>query len=568
MVLAGFGLTRKWYARSYNDSSVFTRPFSSCCIDKTSSSELSEAINSMFRWYQKAAVCYAYLADISVTEDQRNRLSFESDLGQSRWFTRGWTLQELLAPETINFYSKDWSLVGTKVQLCSIISLVTGIGQNYLNGEDHTRASISQRMSWASRRNTSRLEDTAYCLLGIFGINMPLIYGEGSKAFRRLQLAIMRTHPEDHTLFAWGTVVDQPSWIVTEKPKSVWSMTPLPWKPPTERPEMMGLLANSPKDFENSHMFVPAPSAIGFYLDFDAALPTEFGNDIIGLDLPLAPSVYYYVRTWDKPKMTQLHHARYVVLLCKHEEDKTCSVAIPLLGNGQSLYTRSREIVFWTDPSSWHPQWWKKSIHIGQPPRFTLQCDDIIIRRELYDSRAVTPSEDVYRFGAERNVDYISYVQVIRDHHLSLGDFCWVELELKEQRRGFRISLGHVQADPKYKWSMSIGLVPFVMDGDEVVDMNGFKWYPMEQASSFDNHLFSRVLACPRDQRILEIDPFPQIIFQVEKLSLDDEQGTFVNAVDILVTARDSDRSLKLVENQDGVLRRSNRQRRAPTRFQ
>ncbi|KAF7506040.1 hypothetical protein GJ744_012287 [Endocarpon pusillum] len=151
---------------------------------------------------------------------------------------------------------------------------------------------------------------------------MPLIYGEGSKAFRRLQLAVMRGHPEDHTLFAWGTVVDKPTWIMSVKFKSMWNMTPLPWKPPIERPEMMGLLANSPKDFENSHMFVPAPSATGFYLDFEAALPTETGNDIIGLDLPLAPPLYYYVRTWDKPKMTQLYHARYIVLLCRHEEDK------------------------------------------------------------------------------------------------------------------------------------------------------------------------------------------------------------------------------------------------------
>ncbi|KAF7506039.1 hypothetical protein GJ744_012286 [Endocarpon pusillum] len=174
----------------------------------------------------------------------------------------------------------------------------------------------------------------------------------------------------------------------------------------------------------------------------------------------------------------------------------------------------------------------------------------------------------MYRFGSQRNIDYISYVQVIRDHHLSLGSFCWVELELNEQGRGFRISLSHVQADTKYKWSMAIGLVPFIKDENEVVDMDGFKWYPMETPSAFDNHLFSRVLACPRDQWILEMDPFPQIIFQVEKLSLDDEQGTFVNAVDILVTA---DKPLKLVESQDGVhgvLRRSNRPRRTPKRFQ
>ncbi len=527
----------------------------------------------MFRWYQTAAVCYAYLPDVSATGDQQNIPSFESDFGQSRWFTRGWTLQELLAPKTIHFYSKDWSLIGTKVQLCSIISLVTHIDQKYLNGEDIGQASVSQRMSWASLRNTSRLEDIAYCLLGIFDVNMPLIYGEGSKAFQRLQLAIMRAHPEDHTLYTWGMVVDKPSWIVSEETNSLWNTVPLPWKPPAERPEMMGLLASSPRDFQNSHLFVPSASATEFYLDFNAALPTQLGNGIIALDLPLAPIIYHYIHSRNKPKMTQLDRVRYVFLLCQHEEDTTRLVALPLICHGPSLYSRSREIVCETYPNSWDPLYQKESIHIGQPPRLELQRDDIIFRRELFDSRAINISKDHYRFAPGRKIDYISYAHTIRDHHLSPGNFCWLELELKGQRRGFRISLDRVPADRKYKWSMAVGFVPFIMDGDEVVDMDGFEWYPMEDVTSFPaDRLFSRVLACPRDQWILEIDHFPCIIFQVEKLSLDDEQNTFVDVIDLIITARDPDKSVEPVENQnpvnDGVFRRSKRQRKAPTRFQ
>ncbi|KAH9208516.1 hypothetical protein DL95DRAFT_428641 [Leptodontidium sp. 2 PMI_412] len=141
-----------------------------CCIDKTSSAELSEAINSMFRWYY-----------------------FEKDFRDSRWFTRGWTLQELIAPSRVVFYSKTWEDLGTKSSFKSLISEITGIpGQALLenivqNNGLTFRLSITQRMSWASRRRTTREEDRAYSLLGIFGINMPMLYGEGKAAFHGLQ---------------------------------------------------------------------------------------------------------------------------------------------------------------------------------------------------------------------------------------------------------------------------------------------------------------------------------------------------------------------------------------------
>ena len=177
-----------------------------CCIDKTNSAELSEAINSMFRWYREAVECYAYLVDVRSIES-----TYDTDNGQlfylfedSRWFTRGWTLQELLAPSTVLFFNSDWQELGTRASLHSEISRCTGIPSSVLlpNNKGIGSFSVAQRMSWAAKRQTARLEDIAYCLLGIFDVSMPLVYGEGLKAFSRLQLEIMKTSA-DHSIFAW-----------------------------------------------------------------------------------------------------------------------------------------------------------------------------------------------------------------------------------------------------------------------------------------------------------------------------------------------------------------------------
>jgi hypothetical protein len=170
-----------------------------CCIDKSSSSELSESINSMYMWYQASQVCYAYLPDVPSEEEPS---SLGSSFAGSVWFTRCWTLQELIAPPTLQFYAKDWLEIGTKSSLRGIISTITGIHEHVLDTGDLRPFSVAQKMSWASKRESTRREDTAYCLLGMFGVNMPLIYGEGERAFARLQEEIMKSS-DDHTLFAW-----------------------------------------------------------------------------------------------------------------------------------------------------------------------------------------------------------------------------------------------------------------------------------------------------------------------------------------------------------------------------
>ncbi|KUJ21002.1 HET-domain-containing protein, partial [Mollisia scopiformis] len=169
----------------------------SCCIDKWSSAELPEAINSMFLWYREAQVCYAYLSDVPSIKGC-NEHTTNLNMAQSKWFTRGWTLQELLAPEYVVFYDENWDEIGTKASLADVIQRRTGI-KDLRRWEE---ACVAQKMSWAAWRQTTRVEDLAYSLLGIFGVYMPPLYGEGNNAFLRLQLEIVN-RSGDESIFAW-----------------------------------------------------------------------------------------------------------------------------------------------------------------------------------------------------------------------------------------------------------------------------------------------------------------------------------------------------------------------------
>ncbi|KAH6627473.1 hypothetical protein F5144DRAFT_593683 [Chaetomium tenue] len=147
------------------------------------SAELSEAINSMFRWYQNAAICYVYLSDVASGLTNH---SFALQFRKSKWFTRG-------------------------AGLSDTISDITGINPKFLGNDRQAeariqsllaQASVAERMSWASARQTTRVEDIAYSPLGIFSVNMPLLYGEGENAFLRLQHTIAG-QSSDQRLFAW-----------------------------------------------------------------------------------------------------------------------------------------------------------------------------------------------------------------------------------------------------------------------------------------------------------------------------------------------------------------------------
>jgi hypothetical protein len=203
-----------------------------CCIDKSSSAELTEAINSMFQWYGRAEICYVYLSDLAPSAP------LETKLQDCRWFTRGWTLQELIAPKKIEFFDQNWSCRGNKLDLIDDLARITGVNIGVLQ---HTKplstVAVAQKMSWAAHRQTTRIEDSAYCLLGIFDVNMAMLYGEEEKAFRQLQEEIIRTTP-DYSIFAWTT---HPNSQNAQSPQSR---------------VFTGVLASSPLQFSKCGSFV------------------------------------------------------------------------------------------------------------------------------------------------------------------------------------------------------------------------------------------------------------------------------------------------------------------------
>ncbi|KAK1624059.1 heterokaryon incompatibility protein-domain-containing protein [Colletotrichum phormii] len=198
----GFAKVRACCAQALRDGFTWVW-IDTCCIDKSSSADLSEATNSVFRWYQNATVCYVYLSDLPAQKPGRlDYLAFKS----TKWFTRGLTLQELLAPRLMEFYDCDWNEVGTKCSLEYLLHKKTGI-RRYVLSHDPPISSlpVAERISWASPRKTTRQEDIAYCLLGIFNIHIPLLYGEGDRAFVRLQQEIIR-NSEDMSILLWTQI--------------------------------------------------------------------------------------------------------------------------------------------------------------------------------------------------------------------------------------------------------------------------------------------------------------------------------------------------------------------------
>lgn len=182
-----------------------------CCINTSHPSEKNDAINSMFRFYEEAAICITYLPDVSYhAGDTVNADTFrraDQPNLYSEWFERGWTLQELLAPRNMEFYDRYWTLIETKRNLSQALSVITGIDASYLQGtEDFRNASVASKFSWQAKRRTTRPQDLVYSLLGIVGVNMTIRYSEGAeKAFMRLQKKLLTNshHVDDESIFAW-----------------------------------------------------------------------------------------------------------------------------------------------------------------------------------------------------------------------------------------------------------------------------------------------------------------------------------------------------------------------------
>ncbi|KAL6901193.1 heterokaryon incompatibility domain-containing protein [Trichoderma evansii] len=226
--LAGFSKIKSACKQAYSHGLDYAW-VDTCCIDKSSSAELSESINSMFKWYKNSEIAYAFLEDYPSPKIEKTPLSTTSvGFGHSRWFTRGWTLQELIAPPRLEFYNKSWEKIAEKTAVAKSLAVITGIDAFVLDGSGPLQqVSVGRRLSWAASRETTREEDLAYCLFGLFDVNMPLIYGEGERAFLRLQEHILQ-QSDDHTIFAWRAAT------------------------PSTDPDMAyGLFAKSPRDFHN-----------------------------------------------------------------------------------------------------------------------------------------------------------------------------------------------------------------------------------------------------------------------------------------------------------------------------
>ncbi|TBU43659.1 hypothetical protein BD309DRAFT_1009618 [Dichomitus squalens] len=291
----------------------------SCCIDRASSSELSEAINSMYMWYGDSTICYAYLADVPPGESSQSEGSF---FRKSRWFTRGWTLQELIAPGRLVFLSADWEIIGSKGDFIDVLEQMTGIDRVALlldTGLDEF--SVAQRFSWASKRETERVEDQAYSLMGIFDINMPTLYGEGDRALRRLQEEILRRTP-DQSLFAWGGAW-KPPLDVDEQLNDVASVP---------RDKAYRLMAYSPssessitaslKEFLVAHTTRAIPhDEVGHRLQLPSLSPTEYTFTPYGIrtQLPVLPLfAVLHPDATDVPHDHPMSHWYLAILGCEH----------------------------------------------------------------------------------------------------------------------------------------------------------------------------------------------------------------------------------------------------------
>lgn len=261
----------------------------SCCINKESSSELSESINSMFRWYAHSTHCYVFLTDYHLPPSP----SAPRDITSSKWFTRGWTLQELIAPPRLSFFDADWKFVGTKRDLGADIASCTRINLNLLTAttiEDIRigldECTVAMRMSWAARRKTKRPEDLAYCLLGIFDLSMPMLYGEGERAFTRLQEMIIQ-ETNDMSIFAWQTSSDfAPATEFSDREEGGAGYS--------------GVLAERPSDFDIGHHIIPSrfPAMIPEYAVTNKGLRIDVKLRQITQGVLFMPLNYHYP-SWD-----------------------------------------------------------------------------------------------------------------------------------------------------------------------------------------------------------------------------------------------------------------------------
>lgn len=386
-------------------------------------------------------VCYAYLSDVV---DIPHAEALSPQFKTSRWFTRGWTLQELLAPCCLRFYSARWDCLGNREDLAQQITDITRIEEGFLFGQDIRNASIAKRFSWAALRETSRTEDIAYCLLGIFDVNMPLLYGEGKKAFIRLQEEIMKSS-SDYSLFAWGNI-EQSSSDEPKDPDGSGSHL-MTWK--KDVTPLQGLFASSPRAFVNSGSIVMHKPFIDKLVD-QTKPPVVFAGGV-RIELPTLKSWTNCPYWWDKPAFEQ-HRTGYIAILgCKVEDDSQDSIGIPLVGWGHRNVGRRDSLVLVSN-KPYRPLWLRhivpRLVHLSVKPemRPELRTGDIIFRE--FDSYGMAyagydyPSLEVDYSLAERLLQPRSMPSNTRIFALY-----WSKNGSKKDSRGIAIVFGKVDHD-------------------------------------------------------------------------------------------------------------------------
>jgi hypothetical protein len=497
----------------------------------------------MFHWYQKATICYVYLVDVPSCLDSSE---IYDSIARSRWFTRGWTLQELLAPADIIFYSRDWKSLGTKSELLGVVSSITGIEEDFLQGKELEYASISKRMSWAAKRKTSRVEDIAYCLFGIFAVNMPLIYGEGKKSFQRLQHELIKTYPYDHTLYAWGVVVDRPSLLIPRGELPGWNQS-------DARRRLLGALAISPRDFEFSGSFLPSPRTKDFYNDPRAGrarLPIPLG---LGVQFELPISCYSSAYHWSQVKTTQRRELSVAILFCLFKKNSDLHIGIPLQSCGDASWGRTSEITsqrLLHNLSSFVGR--IETIHVEPEQPILLENGDIIFRRLTFSNKllmTLTP----YSSGA---AGFIHGVNVISQ--TSYGQFACLYFQQEEtgdnQLRGLGIIFGRLSDETRLAGKLSVWVAPtrdsaakddmsVCHDGATMVteDFLMENWHrtEMELEVGASGSKYYHIMEPSADSWVLDVEPLPKISIKVERLPLDlgRDEGV-VDVVDLVIDKR------------------------------
>ncbi|KAI1292977.1 heterokaryon incompatibility protein-domain-containing protein [Xylaria venustula] len=522
-----------------------------CCIDKTSSSELSEAINSMFRWYQEAAICYVYLEDVP---DDSSGDGLLPALSKSRWFTRGWTLQELLAPADVVFFSANWEHLTTKLKSVDILSTITGIEKAYLEGDPLEDASAAKKMSWAANRETTRIEDNAYCLLGIFDVNMPLIYGESKKAFKRLQEEILKANPEDHTLFAWGNLVENVTDVpyIVEDQRQAAEME-LPWDAEKVDEPLSGLLAESPRDFKNSGGFMTSNIATKFFKHAPKGIYTmlpQIQDKIIRIQLPVHFDDYQSICHWDRPQIATLRNTAVAVLLCYHEKTPGYMPGILLRScSERSSFNRTREICYRYTvlPTSIKPAIFKhrKMLHIGPARPLRIESGDVMLRRYIWDDntealgwRTVTSNQHIPEGLIKMRGVKNGTICVLYNRN------CQVSC-----RHAFGIRLERIEINDQDMAGLTVSLVP--MDDGPAEDTKNvplepkfdIKWNTRAQCMRCDVPAeFKKIISLPSGTATIDILPFPVIRVKAERIPFHpkghDPGDAFIDVLDVVVDER------------------------------